>query len=64
MLLPAKACCHLTVCHYECDPLGHVNHAVHLHYCAVGRLDAMAKAGLPFAEVLKQGYVVLPCTTP
>jgi acyl-CoA thioesterase FadM len=62
--MPTKASCHLTVRHYACDPLGHVNHAVYLHYFAVGRLDAMAKAGVPFAEVLTQGYVVLPCTTP
>ena len=57
--MPAKASCHITVRHYECDPLGHVNHAVYLHYFEVGRLDAMAQAGLPFAEVLKQGYAVV-----
>lgn len=57
--MPAKARCQLTVRHYECDPLGHVNHAVYLHYFEVGRLDAMARAGLPFPEVLKQGYTVV-----
>ena len=57
--MPAKACCHITVRYYECDPLGHVNHAVHLHYFEVGRLDAMSKAALPFSAVLKQGYTVV-----
>jgi acyl-CoA thioester hydrolase len=57
--MPAKARCQLTVRHYECDPLGHVNHAVYLHYCEVGRLEAMAGAGLPFSKVLKQGYTVV-----
>ncbi len=57
--MPAKARCRLTVRHYECDLLGHVNHATYLHYFEVGRLDAMAAAGLPFREVLKQGYAVV-----
>jgi acyl-CoA thioester hydrolase len=57
--MPTKARCHLTVRHYECDPLGHVNHAVYLHYFEVGRLEARARAGLPFAAVLKQGYTVV-----
>jgi acyl-CoA thioester hydrolase len=57
--MPDKARCQLIVRHYECDPLGHVNHAVYLHYFEVGRLDAMAKAGLPFAAVLKAGYTVV-----
>lgn len=57
--MPAKACCQITVRHYECDPLGHVNHAVYLHYFEVGRLDAMAAAGLPFSAVLKAGYTVV-----
>jgi acyl-CoA thioester hydrolase len=57
--MPVKARCQITVRHYECDPLGHVNHAVYLHYFEVGRLDAMARAGLPFAEVLRQGYAVV-----
>ncbi|GIX47662.1 MAG: hypothetical protein KatS3mg131_1873 [Candidatus Tectimicrobiota bacterium] len=51
--------CQLTVRHYECDLLGHVNHAVYLHYFEVGRLEAMAAAGLPFREVLRQGYAVV-----
>jgi acyl-CoA thioester hydrolase len=57
--MPAKARCDLTVGHYACDPLRHVNHAVYLHYFEVGRLEAMARAGLPFSEVLKQGYAVV-----
>src|SRR5918992_460285 len=38
---------------------GHVNHVVYLHYCEVGRLEAMARARLPFSAVLKQGYTVV-----
>src|SRR5262249_38111645 len=57
--MPAKAYCQITVRHYECDPLGHVNHAVYAHYFEVGRLTAMAEAGLPFATILKQGYTVV-----
>jgi acyl-CoA thioester hydrolase len=49
----------LTVRHYECDPLGHVNHAVYVHYFEVGRLEAMTAAGLPFSELLKQGYAIV-----
>jgi acyl-CoA thioester hydrolase len=57
--MPAKARCQLTVRLYECDPLGHVNHAVYVHYFETGRIDAMAAAGLPFADILKQGYTVV-----
>src|SRR5215468_8526429 len=57
--MPAKARCQIIVRHYECDPLGHVNHAAYVHYFEVGRLTAMATAGLPFGAVLKQGYTVV-----
>ena len=57
--MPVKARCQITVRYYECDPLGHVNHAVYVHYFEVGRLQAMAAAGLPFASVLQQGYTVV-----
>ena len=57
--MPAKAHCQITVRHYECDPLGHVNHAMYVHYFEVGRLTAMADAGLPFSAILKQGYTVV-----
>jgi len=57
--MPTKSRCQITVRHYECDPLGHVNHAVYVHYFEVGRLTAMAEAGLPFAVILKQGYTVV-----
>ena len=57
--MPAKAVSHITVRHYECDPLGHVNHAVYVHYFEVGRLQAMAGAGLPFGAILQQGYAVV-----
>lgn len=57
--MPMKAHYQITVRHYECDPLGHVNHATYVHYFEVGRLAAMAEAGLPFAAVLKQGYTVV-----
>ena len=57
--MPAKARCQITVRHYECDPLGHVNHAMYAHYFEVGRLTAMADAGLPFSAILKQGYTVV-----
>lgn len=51
--------CPLTVRLYECDPLGHVNHAMYMHYCEVGRIHAMAEAGLPFNAILQQGYTVI-----
>ena len=57
--MPAQAHSQLTVRHYECDPLGHVNHAVYVHYFEVGRLEAMTAAGLPFSELLKQGYAIV-----
>ncbi len=57
--MPAKASCQLTVRYYECDPLGHVNHAVYVHYFEMGRLEAMAAAGLPLAEIVKQEYTVV-----
>jgi acyl-CoA thioester hydrolase len=57
--MPAKAHCQITVRHYECDPLGHVNHAAYVHYFEVGRLTAMTAAGLPFGAILKQGYIVV-----
>jgi YbgC/YbaW family acyl-CoA thioester hydrolase len=57
--MPVKARCQITVRHYECDPLGHVNHAAYVHYFEVGRLTAMAAAGLPFGAILKQGYTVV-----
>ena len=57
--MPTQAHSQLTVHHYECDPLGHVNHAVYVHYFEVGRLEAMTAAGLPFSELLKQGYAIV-----
>jgi acyl-CoA thioester hydrolase len=57
--MPTKARCQITVRHYECDPLGHVNHAIYVHYFEVGRLTAMADVGLPFDAILKQGYAVV-----
>jgi acyl-CoA thioester hydrolase len=57
--MPAKARCQITVRHYECDPLGHVNHAMYVHYFEIGRLTAMADVGLPFGAILKQGYMVV-----
>jgi len=54
-----KAYHQLKVRHYECDPLGHVNHAVYVNYFEIGRLEAMALAGLPFSAILKQGYTVV-----
>jgi acyl-CoA thioester hydrolase len=54
-----KSRCHITVRYYECDPLGHVNHAMYVHYFEVARLQAMAEAGLPFADVTRQGYTVV-----
>jgi acyl-CoA thioester hydrolase len=57
--MPDKAYHQLKVRHYECDPLGHVNHAVYVNYFEIGRLEAMALAGLPFSDVIKQGYTVV-----
>lgn len=54
-----KAYHQLKVRHYECDPLGHVNHAVYVNYFEIGRLEAMAAVGLPFSDILKQGYTVV-----
>jgi len=36
--MPAKSRCQLTVRLYECDPLGHVNHAVYLTFIEQCRL--------------------------
>lgn len=57
--MPSKDRCQITARHYECDPLGHVNHAVYVNYFEVGRLHAMAEAGLPFPALIKQGYSVV-----
>jgi len=57
--MSVHARCQIRVRHYECDPLGHVNHAMYIHYFEVGRLAAMAAAGLPFGTILKQGYTVV-----
>jgi len=57
--MAAKARCQITVRHYECDPLGHVNHAAYVHYFEVGRLSTMAAVGLPFGAILEQGYTVV-----
>ena len=57
--MSAKAHLQLKVRHYECDPLGHVNHAVYVNYFEIGRLAAMAAAGLPFTDVMAQGYTVV-----
>ena len=57
--MPAKARLEFTVRYYECDPLGHANHAVYVNYFEMGRLEAMADAGLPFSSVMKQGYAVV-----
>lgn len=57
--MPAKSCCAITVRHYECDPLGHVNHATYIHYFEVGRLAAMTQVGLPFGTILKEGYTIV-----
>ncbi len=57
--MPSTSRCQLTVRHYECDPLGHVNHAIYVHYFEVGRLASMAEAGLPFSVILQQGYTMI-----
>jgi hypothetical protein len=57
--MPEKARCQLTVRHYECDPLGHVKHAVYVHYFEVGRLEAMAAAGVPFSDLFTLGLLEL-----
>ncbi len=57
--MPAKARHQFTVRYYECDPLGHVNHAVYVSYFELGRLEAMAACGLPFSDIIKQGYALV-----
>ncbi|MGE3537739.1 MAG: acyl-CoA thioesterase [Candidatus Tectimicrobiota bacterium] len=57
--MPARSRCPILVRHYECDPLGHVNHATYVHYCEVGRLAAMTQVGLPFGAILAQGYTIV-----
>jgi acyl-CoA thioester hydrolase len=57
--MPAKARLEFAVRYYECDPLGHANHAVYVNYFEMGRLEAMAAAGLPFSSVMEQGYTVV-----
>jgi acyl-CoA thioester hydrolase len=57
--MPAKAHYQFTVRYYECDPLGHVNHAVYVSYFEMGRLEALAACGLPFSDILQQGYTLV-----
>lgn len=57
--MPAKARHQFTVRYYECDPLGHVNHAVYVSYFETGRLAAMAACGMPFSDIMKQGYALV-----
>ncbi len=57
--MPAKARHQFTVRYYECDPLGHVNHAVYVSYFEMGRLEAMAACGIPFSDIMKQGYALV-----
>jgi acyl-CoA thioester hydrolase len=57
--MPAKARHQFKVRYYECDPLGHVNHAVYVSYFETGRLEAMAACGLPFSDLIKQGYALV-----
>ena len=57
--MAAKSHLQFTVRYYECDPLGHVNHAVYVNYFEMGRLEAMAAAGLSFSSVMQQGYGVV-----
>jgi YbgC/YbaW family acyl-CoA thioester hydrolase len=57
--MPAKARYQFTVRYYECDPLGHVNHAAYVNYFEMGRLQAMADVGLPFADIMQQEYAVV-----
>ncbi len=57
--MAAKARHQFTVRYYECDPLGHVNHAVYVSYFEMGRLEAMAACGIPFSDVMKQGYALV-----
>ncbi|ETW93901.1 MAG: hypothetical protein ETSY1_37240 [Candidatus Entotheonella factor] len=57
--MPAKFHHQFTVRFYECDPLGHVNHAVYVSYFEMGRLEAMAACGVPFSELMKQGYALV-----
>jgi YbgC/YbaW family acyl-CoA thioester hydrolase len=57
--MPAKARHQFTVRYYECDPLGHVNHAVYVSYFETGRLEAMTACGLPFSDIMKQGYALV-----
>lgn len=54
--MPVKFHLRFKVRYYECDPLGHVNHAVYVSYFETGRLEAMAACGLPFSDLMKQGY--------
>lgn len=57
--MPVKARHQFAVRYYECDPLGHVNHAVYVSYFEMGRLEAMAACGLPFSDIMKQGYALV-----
>ncbi len=57
--MSAKACHQFTVRYYECDPLGHVNHAVYVSYFETGRLEAMAASGVPFSDIMNRGYALV-----
>lgn len=40
----------------EIDPYGHVNHAVYVTYCEVGRTDALTACGIPLEAMAARGY--------
>ncbi len=57
--MPVKSHLRFNVRYSECDSLGHVNHAVYVSYFEMGRLEAMAACGLPFSDVMQQGYALV-----
>ncbi|MCQ2981324.1 MAG: acyl-CoA thioesterase [Treponemataceae bacterium] len=48
----------LTVRSYELDGYNHVNNANYLHYLEVARSDFMDQAGIDFAALTEEGYML------
>ncbi|QBI20063.1 acyl-CoA thioesterase [Egibacter rhizosphaerae] len=42
----------------DLDPYGHVNHAVYLTYCEIGRVAALEAVGMPLDRMQRDGFHV------
>lgn len=48
--------CTLRVRTYECDPYGHVNNAVYLHYLEYARYEYLRSVGFDYPGAIASGY--------